>query len=192
MTRKWLVCSALPLLLVLMAFGCNKPEPEAPPPPPEVEAEPTPPPATDVDEPAPPAPQDPVEQDPLDSEDMREVNAEAAKQGFHPDVYFAFDQSNLREEAREKLSSNARWLRQYPEFVLRIEGHCDERGTNEYNLALGERRANTAKDYLVSLGIDADRLNTISYGEERPVCTESDEACWQRNRRAHLVITGRR
>jgi peptidoglycan-associated lipoprotein len=72
-----------------------------------------------------------------------------------------------------------------------IEGHCDERGTNEYNLALGERRANAAKDYLASLGVDAARVKTVSYGKERPVCTEATESCWAKNRRAHLVITAK-
>lgn len=193
MNRKSLVWSIVPLVLVLVvAVGCAKEEPEAPPPPPEVETTPTAPPAEDVTPEPAPEPQDVEEPDPLASEDMREVNREAERQGFDPNVYFAFDKSNLRPEARETLSANARWLRQHPEFVLRIEGHCDERGTNEYNLALGERRANATKDYLVSLGVDADRLQTISYGEERPVCTESTEACWQRNRRAHMLITGRR
>ena len=77
------------------------------------------------------------------------------------------------------------------QFMVTIEGHADERGTNEYNLALGERRANAVSDYLGSLGVAGDRLRTISYGEERPVCTESDESCWSQNRRAHMVITGR-
>jgi len=139
-----------------------------------------------------PEPEDEVEVDPLDSENLQEVNTEAVRQGFVANVYFDFDKSNLRDEAREALTGNARWLRQHPEFLLTIAGHCDERGTNEYNLALGERRANTAKDYLTSLGVEASRLQTISYGEERPVCTQSDEACWQRNRRAHMLITGRR
>jgi len=190
MNRKWLIWSLIPLVVVL--FGCPKKAPTpAPEPPPEVDTTPTPPPE-DVQEPVTPEPQDAVEPNPLDSEDMREVNDAAIRQGFVADIYFDFDRSDLREEAREALSGNARWLREHPEFLVTIEGHCDERGTNEYNLALGERRANTAKDYMVSLNTEASRVRTISYGEERPVCTQSDEACWQRNRRAHMLITGRR
>ncbi len=82
-------------------------------------------------------------------------------------------------------------MRAHPNFRFLVEGHCDERGTNEYNLALGERRANAATGYLASLGIDGMRMRTVSYGEERPVCTESNESCWQRNRRARFVITGK-
>jgi peptidoglycan-associated lipoprotein len=190
MTRKWLVWIVIPLA-VLALYGCPK-KPPVTPEEPAAEAPPPPKPVEEV-EPAPkPEMADEVEKDPLDSEDLREVNEAAVRQGFHADVYFDFDKSDLRPEAREALSENARWLRSHPELVIRIEGHCDERGTNEYNLALGERRANAARNYIASLNVDAGRMQTISYGEERPVCTESTEACWQRNRRAHMVITGRR
>jgi peptidoglycan-associated lipoprotein len=83
-------------------------------------------------------------------------------------------------------------MRDHGDILFTIEGHCDERGTNEYNIALGQRRASAAKDYIVSLGVEDSRLRTISYGEERPFCTESNEGCWQQNRRAHFVATGRR
>jgi peptidoglycan-associated lipoprotein len=122
---------------------------------------------------------------------VEELNRYLRDQGLIDDVYFDFDRSELRPEATEQLARNADWLRGNPGYVATIEGHCDERGTNEYNLALGERRANAAKSYLVSLGIDGGRLTTISYGEERPVCTESTESCWQRNRRAHFVVSPR-
>jgi peptidoglycan-associated lipoprotein len=112
-------------------------------------------------------------------------------QGLLGDVYFDFDQYELRADARDRLARNAEFLKSHPEFQVRIEGHCDERGTNEYNLALGERRAAAARDYLVSLGVPASKLQTISYGEERPQCTSGDEGCWQQNRRAHFVVTGR-
>lgn len=191
MSQKWLVWSVIPLVLVLF-LGCPKKGPDTAPEPPAVETTPTPPAAEEVEEPEAPEAMDQEEEDPLDSEDMREVNSEAMRQGFEPNVYFDFDKSNLRPEAREALTGNARWLREHTQFVVTIEGHCDERGTNEYNLALGERRANAAKDYMVSLNVDPGRFRTISYGEERPVCTQSDEACWQRNRRAHMIITGRR
>lgn len=104
------------------------------------------------------------------------------------DVYFGFDRYDLTEEGRATLKANADWLKRNPAMRVQIEGHCDERGTDEYNLALGAKRAQAAKDYLVSLGIDADRLSTISYGEEIPVCREQTEECWVQNRRARFVI----
>jgi len=105
------------------------------------------------------------------------------------DVYFAFDSDDLDAVARETLKANAAWFRANPSATVQIEGHCDERGTNEYNMALGARRSGASKDYVVSLGISADRLSTISYGEEIPVCRESTEECWEKNRRARFVIT---
>lgn len=104
------------------------------------------------------------------------------------DVYFDFDSYDLRADARATLKANGEWLRSNPATQVQIEGHCDERGTTEYNLALGSKRAQSVKDYLVTLGTAADRLSTISYGEELPVCTEHNEACWQKNRRARFVI----
>jgi len=106
------------------------------------------------------------------------------------DAYFDFDKSNLRSDARTALSGDATALRDiFKDFSgakITVEGHCDERGSAEYNLALGDRRANEAKDYLVEFGVPAAQLNTISYGKERPQCTEHNEECWQKNRRAHL------
>ena len=104
------------------------------------------------------------------------------------DVYFDFDRYDLRADARATLKANASWLRANPLVRVEIEGHCDERGTIEYNLALGARRAQSAKDYLVALGVAADQLSTISYGKELPVCREQTEECYQRNRRAKFVI----
>ncbi len=104
------------------------------------------------------------------------------------DIYFDFDRYTLQPEARQILKANAEWLKSNPTGRVEIEGHADERGTNEYNLALGARRAQAVKDYLATLGIGADRLSTISYGEELPVCKGQGESCWQRNRRAHFVI----
>ncbi|MGE5218742.1 MAG: peptidoglycan-associated lipoprotein Pal [Chloroflexota bacterium] len=103
------------------------------------------------------------------------------------DIYFDFDRYNLRADARSTLQGNADWLKQNPAASIQIEGHCDERGTADYNLALGAKRAQTAKDYLVTLGIDAKRLSTISYGQELPVCTEHNEECWQKNRHDRFV-----
>jgi peptidoglycan-associated lipoprotein len=105
-----------------------------------------------------------------------------------PDIYFGFNRFDLSEDARATLRAAADWLRDNPAVRVEIEGHCDELGTNEYNLALGAERAYAAKDYLISLGIPRSRLSTISYGEEIPVCHERNEQCRQRNRRARFVI----
>jgi peptidoglycan-associated lipoprotein len=104
------------------------------------------------------------------------------------EIFFSFDRYDLEGDARETLKLNADWLKRNPTVRIEIEGHCDERGTNEYNLALGAKRAQAAKDYLITLGIAADRLSTISYGEEIPVCKEQNESCWRQNRRARFVI----
>ena len=104
------------------------------------------------------------------------------------DVYFDFDRYDLRADARETLKANWEWLKANPAAQVQIEGHCDERGTTEYNMALGAKRAQSVKDYLVTLGVAPDRLSTISYGEELPVCREHNEECWQKNRRARFVI----
>lgn len=98
-------------------------------------------------------------------------------------IYFAFDSNELSQESRQILTEKAALMKANPSIILVIEGHCDERGTNEYNMALGERRARAAKDFLALSGVDASRMQTISYGEERPVCTEKNEACWSKNRR---------
>ena len=103
------------------------------------------------------------------------------------DAYFDFNKADIRPDAREALTKDADFLRNYPQFRITIEGHCDERGSTEYNLALGDRRAGAVKQYLVSLGISADRISTVSFGKEKPFCTQSNEACWQQNRRGHFV-----
>lgn len=103
-------------------------------------------------------------------------------------VFFGFDRHDLTEEARATLQAQSAWLTKNPSVSVTIAGNCDERGTREYNLALGERRANAAKDYLVSLGVDAARLTTISYGKERPVALCSDESCWSQNRNSATTV----
>jgi peptidoglycan-associated lipoprotein len=107
--------------------------------------------------------------------------------GVLKDVRFAYDSYDLDAEARDILAANAAWLKENPRARTEIEGHTDERGTVEYNLALGARRAKAAQDYLISLGIGADRLSTISYGEELPLCREQNDSCYARNRRVHFV-----
>src|ERR1700684_684918 len=103
------------------------------------------------------------------------------------DAFFDFNKSDIRGDARDNLAKTAEFLRSYPQIRVTIEGHCDERGSTEYNIGLGERRAQAAKNYLISLGIGANRMDTVSWGKERPFCTEHTEECWQQNRRGHFV-----
>jgi peptidoglycan-associated lipoprotein len=103
------------------------------------------------------------------------------------DAFFDFNKSDIRPDARDALAKTAEFLRSYPQVRVTIEGHCDERGSTEYNLGLGERRAQAAKNYLISLGIQAERMETVSWGKERPFCSEHTEDCWQQNRRGHFV-----
>ncbi len=108
--------------------------------------------------------------------------------GTLADIYFDFDRSEIRPDAKQVLQENARWFKTNSRGRLKVEGNCDERGTTEYNLALGQRRAEAAKRFLVALGVEASRISTISYGEERPVCTDHQEDCWSKNRRDHFAV----
>ncbi len=126
---------------------------------------------------APPPPPPPPPQPSLDELFLKEVR----------DAYFDYDKADIRPDAREALAKTAEFLKNYPQIKVTIEGHCDERGSTEYNLGLGDRRASAVKQYLVSLGLSADRLSTVSYGKEKPFCTEHEETCWQQNRRGHFV-----
>ncbi len=110
------------------------------------------------------------------------------EKGVFEDIHFDFDKYDIRPDAKPILESLSDWLIKNKSSKLLIEGHCDERGTSEYNLALGDRRAKATKDYLVALGVPSGRIETISYGKEKPICTESTEECWQKNRRAHFVV----
>ena len=105
-------------------------------------------------------------------------------------VYFDYDQYNLDDSDRRSLATQITWLKQFPSTRVEVQGHADERGTREYNLALGARRANAVKEYMVSLGVSAARVDTVSYGKERPMCAESNEACWGQNRRGITVVAG--
>ena len=106
-------------------------------------------------------------------------------------VFFNYDEAEILPEARSILQRNAEWMREWTSTRIRIEGHCDERGTNEYNLALGDSRSNAVREYLVSLGIPANRIATVSRGEESPFCADSHEGCWSRNRRGHFLVTAK-
>jgi len=183
MKKSALVVAALALVWALPA--CHKTPPKAPPPPPPAAPE-TPPPA--------PAPPPRVEAPPQVDEyaRLKSMSAdEIDKMGLLADIHFELDKADIREADRATLTKNADTLKKFDFLRVTVEGHCDERGTVEYNLALGERRAKAAYDYLVSLGVPADRLKTVSYGKEVPVCTDSNEACWQRNRRAKFTVTGK-
>lgn len=118
---------------------------------------------------------------------LEEIN----KAGYLKDAFFDTDKADLRPDARDLLAADASWLKSHPSVKFLVEGHCDERNTEEYNLALGWRRSNAVKGYLTSLGVVADRISTISYGEEKPFATCHNESCWSQNRRAHFVVTAR-
>jgi peptidoglycan-associated lipoprotein len=127
------------------------------------------------------APTPPVEPPPS-APDMNELFLKEVR-----DAYFDFNKADIRADARDALTKTAEFLRNNPGVRATVEGHCDERGSTEYNLALGDRRAGAVKQYLVSLGISADRISTVSFGKEKPFCAQSNEACWQQNRRGHFV-----
>lgn len=122
------------------------------------------------------------------SQNIEEANRQAQLRGFIKDAFFGYDEAALGADAQAALTESANWLRQNRQYNLLVEGHCDERGTEQYNLALGDRRANTVKQFLMTLGVDAARIRTVSYGEERPFDPGHDESAWAKNRRAHLVL----
>ncbi len=119
------------------------------------------------------------------------TSAKAEELSVFKDALFDYNKYNIRDDARPVLDAIASYLKKNGKVTVIIEGHCDERGTNEYNLALGEKRANAAKGYLVSLGIPSSRMSTVTYGEEKPLCTGQNETCWQKNRRAHFIVQGK-
>jgi len=106
-------------------------------------------------------------------------------------VFFGYDSTDLTDESRAGLQKNIDWMKRWTSTKVMVEGHADSRGTNEYNLALGERRADAVRDYLVGLGLTADRITIVSKGEEQPFCSDENEACWQQNRRGHFIITAK-
>ena len=180
------------LLAGLMITGCAKrpatTAASAAAPAPAAAPSPAPAPSTpSAAAPAPPAPAAAAAPAPAPRPVPKEFMAVAALK----EVYFDFDKYDIRPEDAKTLDANATWLKSNGDNLVLIEGHCDERGTNEYNLALGERRAKATMNYLVSQGIQANRITIISYGEERPVCSEKTEACWSKNRRANFLVKPR-
>ncbi len=180
--------AVLLLLPILSAGSCQKTKPvsSAAPEAATPKAEPAKPPATETKKEVTESfPTQPVTSAPLATEaTIEELNRKQVLKT----VYFDYDKSDLGEATRETLQANAAWLKANPGRTVRVEGHCDERGTVEYNLALGQRRAASVKDYLVGLGVDAQRLKTVSYGKERPADPGHDDAARAKNRRAEFVI----
>jgi peptidoglycan-associated lipoprotein len=188
-------CSHLAITSLLVAAvvlsGCAKrpatTQAAAPPPTGAASMTPTTPPASQIQPTTPPAGPAPATAAPATRPPVKDFVAipELA------DIFFDFDKYDIRPVDAKTLDSNANWLKSNPNHLVLIEGHCDERGTNEYNLALGERRAKSTMNYLVSQGVQANRITIISYGEERPQCTEHTEACWAKNRRSHFLVKPR-
>jgi peptidoglycan-associated lipoprotein len=157
-------------------------------PPPAAPAAPAPAPAPAPPPPVAAAPAPPAAPAPAPAPAERPAPKELAAVPELPDVYFDFDKSAIRRDAAKVLEASAKWLSDHKGHKLLIEGHCDERGTTEYNLALGDRRAKAAREFLVARGVAESRITTISYGEERPQCTQHAETCWKTNRRARFVV----
>lgn len=190
----WTVCV---VVLGMFATACpKKPKPVTPSavvdtaPPPVVAPPPAPPVETKVEN------TDFVQEKPVQAEtlpaDIEELNRYAQSHGYIQDAFFEYNEAGLSADAQSALTSSANWLKgDGKAYSLLVEGHCDERGTEQYNLALGDKRAHTAKEYLATLGVDGSRIRTVSYGEERPFDPGHDESAWSKNRRAHLVIVGK-
>ena len=178
---------ALAASIGLTACG-NKtaaPPPAAPAPPPAPQQAPPPPPPAPPAPPAPaPAPA-PTDDEIFAKKTVDELNADKPL----GDAFFDLDSSQIRDDAKPDLQKDADWMKRWTSTKVTIEGHCDNRGTPEYNLALGSRRAAAVKDYLVNLGIAVDRIQTVSKGEDQPFCADNTEECWQQNRRGHFIIT---
>jgi peptidoglycan-associated lipoprotein len=177
---KRILVYALAVVLVVAFFaGCKKKVKEVPPPP-QVKEQPR------VEKVVEPVVKEPVlsEEEIFMSKSLEQINKEQPLAMIH----FDYDKYFVREDAKPALEKNAGWLKKFRTVKLLVEGHCDERGTEDYNLALGEKRAKSAFDYLVSLGISADRMRIISYGKSQPLASGHDEASWQKNRRAQFII----
>jgi len=185
------VVVTLMAVLGVGACGGKKPPVARPmPPPPPTGTTPgntTPAPPTPVPDSTPIPPEPKITDDPLVSGDLDQINKNSP---FQP-LFFLLDSFDVDAAGQQALQANASLLKKYPTWIITIEGHCDERGTAEYNLALGEKRALAAKAYLVSLGVPADRLRTVSYGKEFPFDPGHDESAWSKNRRAHFVVTSK-
>jgi peptidoglycan-associated lipoprotein len=180
--KKILILSLACILVFGFMLSCAKKVEEAPPPPPpQVKEQPQ---VEKVEEPAPPKEPELTEEEIFMRKSLEEINQEVPLQMIH----FDFDRYFIRDDAKPVLEKNATWLKKWNSVQVLIEGHCDERGTEEYNLALGEKRAKSTFDYLVSLGVSPDRIKTISYGKSQPLDPGHNEAAWAKNRRAQFTI----
>jgi peptidoglycan-associated lipoprotein len=193
MMRRFEVCAAVVVMAALGGAACHRnPKPQAPAPAPTPAAPaaaptrpntpPAPPPAPTPAQPAPP-----TEDEVFRNKTLAQLNDEKPL----GDVLFVFDSTDLSDAARTILQKDVDWMKKWPTTKVMVEGHADSRGTTEYNLALGERRADGVRDYIVSLGVAADRITIVSKGEEQPICSEESEACWQQNRRGHFIVTAK-
>ena len=193
MIRSFRGCATAALLCSALTVGaCGKKTPPAVAPAPPPVAAPAPEPTKPAPPPAPtpapaPAPRALTEDEIFEKATVEELN----KQGILADSFFALDSVELNQESRGTIQKNSEYLKRRMSTKIMVEGHADSRGTNEYNLALAERRAGAVRDYLVSLGIAADRITIVSKGEEAPFCTEESESCWQQNRRGHFLFTAK-
>jgi peptidoglycan-associated lipoprotein len=191
MMRVRLTLSIVALTTALAVAGCAKKVPPplpAPPPPPAAAAPAPPPPPPPPPPPAPaPAPAPLTEEQIFAQKSVAQLNAERPL----GDVFFDLDESTVREDARPILQRDADFLKRWTSTQITVEGHCDSRGSSEYNLALGNRRAAAVRDYLANLGVPSNRMTLISKGKEQPFCTEENESCWQQNRRGHFIITAK-
>ena len=188
--RRLVGSGALVLAIALTVSACGKKNIPPPDPAPTTPAAPaTKPPAPPAPPAPPPAakPATPTEDEIFAKKTLKELNDEKPL----ANVFFGYDQTNLSDEARASLAKTLEWLKRWTSTKIMVEGHADSRGTNEYNLALGEKRAGSVRDYLVSLGIPADRVTVVSKGEEAPFCSEEAESCWQQNRRGHFLFTAK-
>jgi len=187
--REVAACTVVAALFVSACGGKKKPA-AAPPPPAAVEAPrttPTPPPPPPAAPRETPQPRVPTEEEIFANTTVEQLNAQKPL----GDAYFDLDSQTIRDDAKPVLQKDADWLKRWGTTKVMIEGHGDSRGSAEYNLALGERRASAVRDYLVNLGVGTDRIQLVSKGKEAPVCTEEAESCWQQNRRGHFVITAK-
>lgn len=174
--------------VVLGVAACGKKAPAVSPPPPIPPAAPAAPPAPP---PPPPAAQAPAAPRQLSEDEIFAQTSMADVQKNFNDVFFDLDASTIKDNARSTLQANATYMKRWTSIRVTIEGHCDERGTAEYNLGLGDRRGNAVKAYLVELGVPASSITVVSKGKEAPFCSEHNEACWQQNRRGHFVVTAK-
>lgn len=190
--RRSISLVALVLVALISVEACKRPVPPPPPPPAPppavVQAPPPPPPPPVPQAPAAVAPPRPLTEDELFArKTLDQLNAENPLS----DITFDYDQATIRADHRPALQRNADWMRRWPSTRVTVEGHGDSRGTNQYNLALGEKRGAAVRDYMIGLGIAADRLVVVSRGEESPLCTEETDACFARNRRGHFIVTAK-